>query len=183
MIGVFDTVKALGVRLPFLWALTDPQHEFHNHKLGPAIRYGFHALALDETRVVFSPVMWDTTESHSGQVEQVWFRGAHGDIGGQLGGFEAARPLANIPLVWMLEKAESAGLVLPEGWRAEMPCDVTAPSVGTWRNWGKAFLFRKARLVGRDPSERLHPSVERAGTRRLQKLPDVETEPESVGGS
>ena len=59
MVGVWDTVKALGLRLPLLWMLTDKYHRFHNHHLGASIRHGFHALALHETRAVFEPVMWD----------------------------------------------------------------------------------------------------------------------------
>ena len=161
MVGVWDTVKALGLRLPLLWMLTEKRHAFHDDRLGAAIRHGFHALALDETREVYAPVLW-TTEGRiaPGQVvEQVWFRGSHGDVGGQRGGFEAARPLANIPLVWMLEKAEGCGLVLPVGWRARFPRDPEAPSVGTWRAWGRTFLIRRRRRVGRDPSEAIHPTA------------------------
>lgn len=163
MIGVFDTVKALGVRLPFLWMWTEPHHDFHNHAIGPVVRHGFQALALDETRSVFEPILWDTSGGQcQGRVEQVWFSGAHGDVGGQLGGFLAARPLSNIPLVWMLEKAEGCGLALPGGWRGRFPTDPAAPSVGTIRGWGKAFLFRSRRQVGRDPSEVVHPSARMA---------------------
>ena len=92
-------------------------------------------------------------------MEQVWFRGSHSDIGGQLSGFEAARPLANIPMVWMLERAEACGLPLPESWHDRYVRDVTAPSVGTVRGWGKFFLARRRRVIGADPSERLHPSI------------------------
>ena len=159
MIGVWDTVKALGLRVPLFWHWTDLQHAFHSHELGHSIRNGFHALALDENRAVFEPILWDCPPGWQGHVEQVWFRGAHGDVGGQLGGFEAARPLSNIPLVWMLEKAESCGLPLPDGWRARLFTDPSAPSVGTWRSWGKIFLLRKSRVVGRDRSERLHETV------------------------
>jgi len=159
MVGVWDTVKALGMRLPFLWRGTIARHAFHNHRLGPSIRNGFQALALNETRVVFTPVVWTCPPGWKGHVEQVWFRGAHGDIGGQLGGQETARPLANIPLVWMLEKAEGCGLPLPDGWQARFFTDVNAPSVGTWRGWGFIFLQRRKRRVGRDASERLHESV------------------------
>ncbi len=104
MVGVWDTVKALGLRLPILWRLTEPRHSFHNHQLGHMVKHGFHALALDETRAVFDPEMWTCPEGWQGHVEQVWFRGAHGDVGGMLSGFDAARPLANIPLVWMLAR-------------------------------------------------------------------------------
>ncbi len=103
--------------------------------------------------------MWETDPAHPGAVEQVWFRGAHGDIGGQLAGFDPARPLANVPLTWMLSKAEGCGLPLPDGWDARFPCDPQARSVGTWRGWGKVFLLRKRRIVGADPSESLHPTV------------------------
>ncbi|MDZ4095490.1 MAG: DUF2235 domain-containing protein [Paracoccaceae bacterium] len=159
MVGVWDTVKALGLRLPLLWMLTEARHAFHNHHLGSSIRHGFQALALDETRSVFEPVLWECPPGWEGNVEQMWFRGAHGDIGGQIGDFMAARPLANIPLVWMLERAEACGLALPDTWRDRFPCDVQAPMVGTLRGWGAAFLLRHRRVVGRDRSERLHPTA------------------------
>lgn len=159
MVGVWDTVKALGLRLPLLWMFTPDRHAFHSHHLGASIRHGYHALALNETREAFAPVLWDCPPGWEGNVEQVWFRGAHADVGGQIGSFADARPLANIPLVWMLERAEALGLALPEGWRARFPCDGDAPMVGTWRSWGKAFLWRRSRVVGRDRSERLHPTA------------------------
>jgi uncharacterized protein (DUF2235 family) len=178
MIGVFDTVKALGLRLPLLWMWTEPQHEFHSHALGPVVRHGYHALALDENRAVFDPILWETDESWRGRVEQVWFRGAHGDVGGQLGGYLLARPLANVPLVWMLEKCEACGLPLPEGWRDDFPTDAMAPSVGTTRGWGKAFLFRARRKVGYDPSESLHPTASASRrSRRFKQLPHAASGP------
>jgi uncharacterized protein (DUF2235 family) len=159
MVGVWDTVKALGMRLPFLWMLTEQEHAFHNHTLGHSIKHGFHALAMHETRVVFEPVLWTCPPNWAGNIEQVWFRGAHADIGGQIGQYQKARPLANIPLVWMLERMEACGTDLAADWRARFPCDPKAPMVGTWRGFGAVFLLRKRRPVGRDPSEHLHPTV------------------------
>jgi uncharacterized protein (DUF2235 family) len=159
MIGVWDTVKALGLRVPLLRWIRADRHGFHNHHLGHTTRHGFHALALDETRRAYTPVLWECPPGFDGHVEQVWFRGCHSDVGGQLCGFEAARPLANIPLVWMLERMEGCGLVLPEGWRARFPQDVGAPSLGTWAGWSKLLLVRGPRVVGRDMSERIHESV------------------------
>lgn len=161
MVGVWDTVKALGLRVPLLWRLTEPAHAFHNHALGSHIRRGYHALAHDETRLAFAPEMWETPNGRIGDVEQRWFPGCHGDVGGQLGGFEAARPLANLSLVWMLEKAEGAGLSLPDGWRGRFDCDDTAPSVGSYRGWGKLFWLRSRRRVASDPSETFHPAIDR----------------------
>jgi len=171
MVGVWDTVKALGLRLPLLWMLTDKRNAFHNPHLGAGIRHGFHALARDETRAVFQPVLWVSPQNWKGNVEQVWFRGAHADIGGQTGDHPASRPLANIPLVWMLDRAETLGLALPPGWRDRFPCDPTAPMVGTWRGFGKFFLLRRRRTIGADPSERVHSSVPSPAPRWRFALP------------
>nr|WP_245890928.1 DUF2235 domain-containing protein [Defluviimonas aquaemixtae] len=172
MIGVFDTVKALGLRLPILWMWTEPQHEFHNHALGPIVKHGYHALALNENRAAFDPILWDTRNGEwQGRIEQMWFRGTHGDVGGQLGGFLPARTLANVPLVWMVEKAEHCGLVLPDGWRERFPTDPSAPSVGTTRGWGKLFVLRARRRVGRDPSESRHPTAMVGPPRREWRIP------------
>ncbi len=159
MIGVWDTVKSLGINAPVLWRFSEKLHAFHNHDLSGIVKNGFHALALNESRVAYRPVLWSTTDGFEGRVEQVWFPGTHGDVGGQLGGFDPARPLANIPLVWLLTRAEECGLPLPPGWKLRFPQDATAPSVGNWRGSGKIFMTRRKRSVGNDPSERLHESV------------------------
>ncbi len=159
MIGVFDTVKALGLRLPLLTMFTEPRHSYHNDQLSDVVKHGFHALALDERRVVFSPVLWTCPEGWSGRVEQMWFKGCHGDVGGQLSGAEESRPLANISLVWMLAKAWSCGLPLPEKWRERFPCDADAPSIGMNQGWGRMFVYRRTRIVGNDPSEAIHPTA------------------------
>ncbi len=159
MVGVFDTVAALGVQLPLLWMLSASRTRFHDHRLGGSVRHGFQALALHETRAVLEPMIWDCEGTGAERIEQVWFRGCHGDIGGQLSGQEAARPLANIPLVWMMAQAEALGLALPPGWREDFPADPTAPSVGNWRGWGRFFVLRAPRVVGRDASERIHETA------------------------
>lgn len=160
MIGVWDTVKSLGLNVPILWRLSAPRHEFHNHELSHNVKNGFHALALDETRVAYKPVLWQCPEGYVGRTEQVWFAGTHGDVGGQLGGFEPARALSNISLVWMMERAQTSGLPLPQGWSARFPQDATAPMLGTFRGYGKYFITRRARKVGEDRSERIHESVD-----------------------
>lgn len=159
MVGVWDTVKALGLRVPLIWRLSKTDHDFHSHELGSSIRNGFHALAMDENRDIYAPVLWHCPQDWEGSVEQVWFRGTHGDVGGHLGHFHPARPLANIPLVWMLDKAEGCDIRLPEGWRNRFPQDPDAPSMGYFRGWGKMFLKRRKRVLGRDRSESIHPSA------------------------
>ncbi|MEM1232482.1 MAG: DUF2235 domain-containing protein [Pseudomonadota bacterium] len=162
-VAVWDTVKALGVRLPLIWMVTNRLHRFHDHALGDHVRAGFHALARDERRRAYAPVLWQTRPGWRGTLEQVWFRGTHADVGGQLGGRQASRPLSNIPFVWLIERVERAGIPLPEGWQEAYPRDARAPSIGPWAGWSKAFWNRWPRAVGRDPSESIHPSAEAHG--------------------
>ena len=161
-VAVWDTVKALGLRLPLIWRWSEGRHGFHNDALGPHILNGFHALAMDETRVAYQPIMWSTDGRARTNVEQVWFHGNHADVGGQVWAHPPARPLANIPLVWMLERLVACGLPIPPGWEKRFPQDVNAPSVGGWRGWAKINFTRRRRKVGRDPSERVHESVGQA---------------------
>ena len=156
MLGVWDTVKSLGLPLPIFWRWTQSKHRFHNHELGHHIAHAYQALALDETRVAFGPILWTHTKEFPGIVDQTWFRGVHGDVGGQLGGFTPARPLSNIPLAWMLERAETLGLPLPGEWRNDVVCDPDAPSIGNWRGWRWMFVTRRKRSIGADPSERVY---------------------------
>lgn len=160
MVGVWDTVKALGIRAPILWRFTQTQHAFHNHRLGHTTKHGFHALAMDESRNAFAPVLWEAPSDWRGRIEQVWFRGQHSVIGGQLSGRDHVRPLSNIPFVWMLEKSTMCGLALPSDWEHRFPTDPFAPTVGRWVGWAKLFWSRSKRTIGRDRSETVHPSVE-----------------------
>ena len=160
-VAVWDTVKALGLRLPIVWRWVQSRHDFHNHTLGNHVRHGFHALAMDERREAYSPVMWHSPPGWRGHMEQVWFRGNHGDVGGQVWEYPHARPLANIPLVWILSKLVECDVPLPDGWRDRFVQDVTARSMGNWRGWSKIFLSRRTRIIGRDISERIHESVPR----------------------
>jgi len=159
MVGVWDTVKALGIQYPVLWRLAPQPTDFHNHRLGPSVKNGFQALALDETRTAFTPVLWKSRRGWNGKLEQAWFRGSHADVGGHIGSFQAARGLSNIPLLWMLERAETCGLPLPVDWRKRFKTDTNAPPHGSYRGIAKFFLYRKRRVPLKDPSEYIHHSV------------------------
>ncbi|WP_439139063.1 DUF2235 domain-containing protein [Roseicyclus sp.] len=176
-LGAYDTVRALGLGVPGLWQIVPAPHPFHNNALGPNVRAARHALALEETRDAFRPMIWKTTpeQAESGQVQQLWFRGSHGDVGGHLGGLGWARPLANIPLVWMLAEAEGAGLPLPVLWRQHYITDADAQGIGMNRGVGVLFLRRTPRPVGQDRSEALHPSA--AGLGRALGMPRLRIMP------
>ena len=156
MIGAWDTVKALGIDYPLLSRLAPMATDFHDDAIGNPVKNGFHAIALQETRSAYSAVLWDTKPDWQGNLEQVWFRGAHSDVGGHVGSFPAARRLSNIPLVWMLERVVRCGLKLPSDWRDRFPMDPEAPMVGSMRGISKFFLFRERRTVGQKPNEYLH---------------------------
>jgi uncharacterized protein (DUF2235 family) len=158
-IFAWDTVKALGLPAPGLIRFHPMAYEFHNDDLGHNVRAGFHALAADEDRSAYRPVMWTRAPDWTGRLEQMWFPGAHGDVGGQLDGAAAARPLANLSLVWMLEHARDCGLTLPAGWRARFPTDPCAPMVGARSGIGRFFLRRPRRFNAGEDGQRASPAI------------------------
>ena len=158
MVGVWDTVGALGLPYPILTRLAPMATEFHNHRLGHNIRHAYHALALDETRTAYAPILWDRDRHWKGVLEQVWFPGSHADIGGQVARFEQARPLSNIPFRWMLERAQACGMRLPEDWQARFPTDPLAPMVGDRRDIARLFVLRAPRRVFFEDGHWVHAS-------------------------
>jgi uncharacterized protein (DUF2235 family) len=107
MIGVWDTVGALGIPLRGLRAVNKDEYQFLDTDLNPAVKFAFHALAIDEHRTPFEPTLWKATGTAGQVVEQVWFPGVHSDVGGGYGEAD----LSDITLKWMMEGAEKAGLV------------------------------------------------------------------------
>jgi len=82
------------------------------------LQYCFHALAVDERRPSFLPIRVE------GACE-VWFRGAHSDIGGG----NQNRGLNDVTLRWMMRKAMGAHLpILQEDIDALKPDPATPPS-------------------------------------------------------
>jgi uncharacterized protein (DUF2235 family) len=107
-LGVWDTVGALGIPGQLFSAENAAKFAFHNTGPCAAVKHGCHALAIDEHRHDFVPTLWTEPVPEGVEIEQVWFAGAHEDVGG---GY-VTRALADIPLVWMARKAEADGLAL-----------------------------------------------------------------------
>lgn len=170
-VGIWDTVAALGLPYPILNRLAPMATEFHDTQLSNTVRNAFHALAIDENRVSYSPILWETGPDYSGRIEQIWFPGTHGDIGGQVRLRPAARNLANIPLTWILDQAESCGLRLPEGWQSEFPLNPIAPMVGSYVGTGRFFIARRPRVVGECASEAIHSAVNARMAKRKRYQP------------
>ncbi len=177
MIGVWDTVKSLGLPFPILSYVAPMATEFHDHKLSKIIQNAFQALAADENRRAFTPILWQYQPRWPGRLEQAWFAGAHSDVGGFVYEMPEARKLSNISLHWMLTRAAMCGLPLPEGWQARFPTDPLAPFQGPYAGSSKFFLFRCPRKFGPPQINYLHESlIERMKTGyqpRLSGLPEV----------
>ncbi len=106
-LGVFDTVGALGVP-----GAVRRRHQFHDVRLGSGVVTARQALAIDEPRMKFEPCLWQrpVPEWEPERIKQVWFEGAHSDVGGGYAGEECG--LSNTALLWMAAEAQDHGLVL-----------------------------------------------------------------------
>jgi uncharacterized protein (DUF2235 family) len=107
-VGVWDTVGALGIPIDGIrMPVVTRRWSFHDTTLSSHVRFAYHALAIDERRGPFKPTLWEQQEHATGQtLEQLWFGGVHSDVGG---GY-ADPALAEIALLWMVDRARAAGL-------------------------------------------------------------------------
>jgi uncharacterized protein (DUF2235 family) len=97
--GLWDVCGQFGV----------PGRRFNaGHDLGmpPNVVRCYHAMALDESRLVFPLTRLSETDSDTGHLLEVWFRGVHCDVGGGNGN----RGLNWISLNWLFENARRDGL-------------------------------------------------------------------------
>jgi uncharacterized protein (DUF2235 family) len=120
LVGVWDTVGSLGIPdgiVPFLnkfdKALDQKLYGFLDTDLSPRVDAGYHAVAIDEHRKPFLPTLWTDARGSPARVnvagsnvEQVWFVGAHSNVGG---GY-ADTGLSDIALKWMIDRATRNGL-------------------------------------------------------------------------
>ena len=125
-LGVWDTVAALGVPNTKIdkvlnWIVP---HGFHDFSLSESVNHGYHALAIDDCRKSFHPVLFHPrTEEKQAKIEkdqtlrQVWFMGMHTDVGG---GYEKSG-LSDIVLEWMVQHAVRHGLRIYHNTRRQKP--------------------------------------------------------------
>ncbi len=106
-VGVWDTVGAMGIPISFL-GLFDDKDEFYDTKIGKNVRIARHAMAIDEHRSDFEPTIWHPKENMD--MQQVWFAGAHSNIGGSYKPDKDGALLSDNALAWMTSQAEKAGL-------------------------------------------------------------------------
>jgi uncharacterized protein (DUF2235 family) len=115
-LGCWDTVGSLGVPdlvplLPFD-RLINAKYRFHNTTLSGIIHNAFHAMAIDERRKSFIVTHMHRSKTNLNQyLEEVWFPGTHGCVGG---GTSENRRLSDAALVWMMEKVGVLGLTFDQ---------------------------------------------------------------------
>ena len=148
LLGVFDTVGALGIPVAALNVVTRHLHRFHDVGLSPIVEHAFHALALDEHRKQFAPTLWRPAQAvPRKRLEQVWYAGVHSNIGG---GYDPDG-LANIPLHSMKNRAKSLGLAFDEDFLAKYKPNPE----GTMRQSRKG-VYRLTRKLYRPVLQTLH---------------------------
>lgn len=105
VIGVFDTVGALGIPInPVLQHIGLPsfirEYRWYDTRLSNVVENAFQALALDETRSPYAPALWELDKDDNTNLKQVWFPGAHSNVGGTYPDYG----MANITLAWMMDQ-------------------------------------------------------------------------------
>ena len=106
-LGLWDTVDAYGVPIDelkhgfdfWIWPL-----KFGDRELSPKVRRACHALAIDDERRTFHPMLWNESNEKTDRITQLWFTGMHSNVGG---GY-AKDGLAYLSLNWIVEEAEKA---------------------------------------------------------------------------
>ena len=201
-VGVWDTVAAYGG--PFaeltrgiddwVWPLSMP-----NYRLSPRVRRARHALALDDERDAFWPLLWDehfeleqvrnggeyfdigddgTVTTHVRPVSrhrlrQVWFAGVHSDVGG---GYPD-ESLSYVSLCWMMDELGDELRFIPQfASRARSLANPLGPIHDSRAGFAAYYRYQPRKIVAfLDPpkpetaSLREPHSSEEAGSRGLRE--------------
>ncbi len=119
-LGVWDTVDAVGIPIDELKVLLEvpPRllanrrgYGFHDRELSRWVHTARQALSIDDDRRTFHPNVWSTHRPPSERsrlcqdVDQVWFAGAHSNVGGSY----PKDGLAFVTLDWMLGETDALG--------------------------------------------------------------------------
>lgn len=173
--GLWETVEALGA--PDYEENIDIPNPLYGDQLCN-VRKAAHAMSLDDDRArIFTPIL--LTRQHlveqcekaidiNSVVEEVWFSGAHSDVGGRTG-----TEIDGVSLNWMLDRLTGYGLV-PDGTRVEAnPFGKTTDPEAPW-HWGILYRFQRRDIPRYVDSTRYNPGrlkVHEAVVRRLETVP------------
>ena len=207
-VGVWDTVDAVGVPFDELKAWVDPVWRclfkrrlwgFHDLKPHPAIRHAYQALALDDERRTFHPLVWKVSNSQpqdpagpvdsnpsdtscvagddgkrEGEqiVEQVWFAGVHSNVGG---GYPKDS-LSLVPLLWMMRRADECGLrFLQRKWdEYREDADPHGRLYDSRNGWGIFYRYARRNPYAHNPDDGPDavPAVHESVSERIERATD-----------
>jgi len=153
-VAVWDTVGSYGIPgglgLGGLarW-ITSWTRNFRDNEIGGHIEYGLHAMAIDERRRAFSPTAWVRSKEDdprgNPEVEQVWFLGAHANVGG---GY-ARTGLSDLALIWMMARVQDkTGLQFQDSYIRDnfFPCSACS-AYRSDRGWWVSSLWPATRSI------------------------------------
>jgi uncharacterized protein (DUF2235 family) len=148
MVGVWETVGALGIPGNLFAGLDEHIYGFLDTKLNMNVKAAYHAISVDEKRAEYVPTLWDPLSAGAVQagniLEQVWFAGVHSDVGG---GY-AETGLSDIALSWMMQKAKLRGLMLDSSSFALYTGSEAKHSLdAAHQSWNPLWGFWKKRTV------------------------------------
>ena len=207
-VGVWDTVDAVGVPFDKLKEWVDSIWRrlfnrrlwgFHDLKPHPRIRHAYQALALDDERKTFHPLVWEASKTEpqdpagsvnsnksntscaagddgkpGGEqiVEQVWFAGVHSNVGG---GYPKDS-LSLVPLLWMMHRADECGLqFLQRKWREHREDANPHGRLYDSRNgWGIFYRYarRNPYAHNHDDASEAKPAVHESVSERIERATD-----------
>jgi uncharacterized protein (DUF2235 family) len=162
-VAVWDTVGSYGVpagagltglaRLFTSWT-----RNFRDNEISKRIEYGFHAMAIDERRRAFPATAWVPRTKEASEdpnpeldalpepeVEQVWFAGAHANVGG--GYIQTG--LSDQALLWMMARVQDqTQLEFDFDYIEEyfLPCSACS-SYRSYKGWWLSSLWPYVRSI------------------------------------
>jgi uncharacterized protein (DUF2235 family) len=149
-VAVWDTVGSLGIP-NYVRGNRGDFFSFVDRKLSPWVDHAFHAMALDERRLDFPVTRWDADP----RVEQVWFVGAHSDVGG---GYPLSQcGLSDIALDWMMQKLAATGVSFAAP--PVHPPDMTRLGQDFHTPWTKPPFNINPQARASEAGDVFHPSV------------------------
>ena len=150
-VGVWDTVAAYGTPVAeltrgiddWVWPLSMP-----DYSLSPKVAAARHALALDDERDTFHPLLWNEV-GESDRLRQVWFAGMHSNVGGGYPDDSLSHP----SLHWMMGESRLGGAGLrfrPEALQqVAPPRSASAPIHDSRRGLAGYYRYQPRKIAAR----------------------------------
>lgn len=129
-VAVWDTVGAMGI--PEVDPTKKQIHDafkFANTTLSSKVNKGFHAIAIDEQRLMFTPTLWDDDRD---RITQVVFPGVHADVGGGYPTTNNESGLSDGALQWMITNLRNEGVKFFDSEISKINPNPTAPAHKEW---------------------------------------------------